>query len=82
MVDQFWSWLLGIVGLLGFYLAGRRVWWAWYVNIINQIFWLAYSIITGQLGFLVTTFAYFFVFSKNAYQWTRDYKRERAETPK
>jgi len=72
-MSQVWSWVLGAVGLLGFYLAGRRVWWAWYVNIANQVVWFAYSIVTQQLGFLVTTFLYFGVFSKNAYLWTRDH---------
>lgn len=77
MTDQFWSWLLGAVGLLGFYLAGRRVWWAWYVNIANQVLWIAYSIITEQLGFLVTAFFYAIVFIKNAISWTKAWKQSK-----
>lgn len=76
-MSPLWSWLLGTVGLLGFYLAGRRIWWAWYVNIANQVVWFAYSIVTNQLGFLVTTFFYFAVFSKNAHSWTKTHIQEK-----
>lgn len=74
MNNQIWSWLLSIVGLVGFFLAGKKVWWAWYVNILNQVFWLVYSLITGQLGFLVSTFFYAALFTKNAIAWTREHK--------
>lgn len=79
MNNQYWSWLLGAVGLVGFILAGRRVWWAWYVNIANQILWLAYSLITDQPGFLVATFAYTYVFVGNAIRWTRMHNAEKRE---
>lgn len=81
MSIQIWSWLLGIVGLAGFFLAGRRVWWAWYINIANQVLWVAYSIITDQLGFLVTSFVYAIVFVRNAYLWTKVHNQEK-ETDK
>ena len=29
---DYWSWLLTAVGLTCFWLAGRKVWWAWYVR--------------------------------------------------
>ena len=40
---DYWSWLLTAVGLTCFWLAGRKVWWAWYVGIAGQALWLAYS---------------------------------------
>lgn len=80
MIDELWSWLLGAVGLLGFYLAGRRVWWAWYVNIANQVLWIAYSIITEQLGFLVTAILYTVVFVKNASAWTKAWQQSKEFT--
>lgn len=76
MSDQLWSWLLGAVGLIGFWLAGRKVWWCWYINIANQILWVAYSLVTKQYGFLVAAFGYSFVFTKNAYTWTKEYKKK------
>lgn len=67
-----WSWILGLLGVVGFVLAGRKIWWAWYVNIGTQFLWLAYAIITWQLGFLVSAAVYFFVFTQNAVRWTKE----------
>lgn len=75
-MDQLWSWVLTAVGLIGFYLAGKKVWWCWYVNIANQILWASYSIITQQWGFLVGTGFYLFVFVKNAIVWTKEHKEK------
>jgi len=72
--NQIWSWVLSIVGLAGFFLAGKKVWWAWYVNIANQVLWTAYALIAEQWGFLVGTVFYFVVFTRNAYLWTKEHK--------
>jgi hypothetical protein len=61
------------VGLTCFYLAGRKVWWAWFVGLAGQGLWLAYSLITGQVGFLVGVVAYGLVYTKNAVSWTREH---------
>lgn len=37
-----WSWLLTAVGVAGLWLAGRRVWWAWFVGIGAQGLWVAH----------------------------------------
>lgn len=78
-MNDLWSWVLTLVGLAGFYFAGRKVWWAWYINIANQILWLAYSIVTQQWGFLVGVFFYTAVFVKNAYEWTQEHQQEKAQ---
>lgn len=72
--NQLWSWVLSAVGLAGFFLAGKKVWWAWYVNIANQVLWTAYSFITEQWGFLVGTVFYMWVFCRNAYLWTKEHQ--------
>lgn len=72
-MDQLWSWALTFIGLTGFWLAGRKVWWCWYVNIANQVLWLSYSLITEQWGFLVGVGFYLFVFIKNAHSWTKEH---------
>jgi hypothetical protein len=72
MSGQFWSWILTAIGLAGFFLAGRKVWWCWYINIFNQAIWLAYSVVTHQWGFLVGVVAYTIVFTKNAVKWTKE----------
>lgn len=71
---MWWSWILGFVGLIGFWLAGRKVWWAWYVNIANQVLWTIYSLVTEQYGFLVATVFYFWVFTNNAIKWTKEHR--------
>lgn len=77
MSEQIWSWLLTLVGLVGFFLAGRKVWWCWYINIANQILWFTYATITEQWGFILGAFAYLFVFTKNAIAWTREHREHR-----
>lgn len=72
-------WLLTAVGLTCFWLAGRKVWWAWYVGLAGQAAWLAYSVTTGQWGFLVGAFAYSMVYARNAATWTREH-RAKAKT--
>lgn len=67
-----WSWVLTAVGVTGFILAGRKVWWAWYVNIGCQALWLAYAITTHQWGFIVASVVYTAVFTQNATRWTRE----------
>ena len=78
MSAWWWSWLLTAVGVTGFVLAGRKVWWAWYVNIGCQFLWLAYALVTEQYGFIVASCVYFVVFTKNAIRWTADHRAERA----
>lgn len=70
------DWVLTAVGLAGFFLAGRRVWWAWYVNLGCQALWFAYAITTQQYGFIVAALAYTVVFTQNAIRWTRDRRIE------
>jgi hypothetical protein len=71
-LDQIFPYVLMAVGIVGFELAGRRVWWAWYVNIANQGLWLAFALITGYWGFVVGTIFYTYQFSLNAYRWSKD----------
>ena len=74
-----WSWLLTVVGIAGFVLAGRKVWWAWYVNIGCQALWIGYALATKQLGFIASALLYTVVFSRNAAAWTREHREEHAD---
>lgn len=67
-----WSWILTAVGVTGFVLAGRKVWWAWYVNLACQGLWFTYATVTHQWGFIVAACVYTVVFTQNAVRWTRD----------
>jgi hypothetical protein len=66
------DWLVTAVGIVGFVLVGQRVWWAWWVNVANQILWAAYSVLTEQWGFLAGVAVYSAVFTRNAVKWTRE----------
>jgi hypothetical protein len=79
MDSQIWSWVLTAIGLTGFYFAGKKVWWSWYINIANQFIWFFYAIFTQQWGFIIGTAFYMFVFVRNAYSWTKDHFKETAD---
>lgn len=74
MSIQYWSYLLTAVGLTGFVLAGRKVWWCWYVNLACQVLWFIYAMVSEQYGFIVGSIVYTLVFSNNAIQWTREHR--------
>ncbi|MFW7414741.1 hypothetical protein [Demequina sp. SO4-18] len=79
MSDFPWDWLLTAVGVTGFILAGRRVWWSWYVNLACQALWMAYAIVTEQYGFIIAALVYTVVFLRNALAWTKDHRAERED---
>ena len=72
MSGWWWSWLLTVVGVTGLWLAGRKVWWAWFVGLGAQVLWLAYAVATRQYGFLVSAVAYGWVYAKNGIAWSRE----------
>lgn len=76
MNTQVLTWVLTFLGLLGFYLAGKKVWWCWYINIANQLVWILYSVTTKQWAFLVGTAFYMYVFTRNAYIWTKEHNKQ------
>lgn len=69
------SWLVGAVGLTGFYFSGKKVWWSWYINLACQVLWIVFALVTGYLAFLVTAAAYSIIFGVNAYRWTEEHFR-------
>lgn len=74
MSNELWSWILSVVGITGFVLAGRKVWWSWYVNLGCQILWFTYAIVTQQYGFIFAALAYSVVFTQNAVKWTKEHR--------
>lgn len=73
-IGQILSWVVGAVGLTGFYFAGKRVWWSWYINLFCQALWISYALVTGQPAFLATAAVYSVIFGINAYKWTKDHR--------
>lgn len=76
--EWLWSYLLTGVGCTGFWLAGRKVWWSWWVNVGCQGLWASYAVATQQWGFLLGIPVYLVVFIPNAVRWTREHRAQRA----
>ncbi|QFG09171.1 hypothetical protein PBI_SPORTO_66 [Arthrobacter phage Sporto] len=70
---QILSWSVVAIGLIGFYFAGKKKWWSWYINLFCQILWWTYALVTGQPAFLVSAAVYSAIFAVNAYKWTKDH---------
>lgn len=77
-MSELWSWALTLIGVSGFWLAGRKVWWAWYINIANQVLWVSYAVASQQWGFLLGVPIYLAVFIPNAIRWTKEHQVEEA----
>lgn len=75
MIDIF-TWVMTLLGCVGFWLSGKKVWWAWYVNLGNQLLWIVFALLTGYYAFIFAAVFYTVVFSRNAYIWTRDRNKD------
>ena len=73
------DWALGIIGVVGFWLAGKKIWWSWWVNVACQALWVFYAVTTKQYGFLVATAVYAWVFTGNAVSWTREHREKQLD---
>lgn len=74
---QVLTWIMTTIGFTGFILVGKKLWWAWYVNLGVQILWAIYALATGQPAFLASAATYFLIFALNAYKWTKDEQKAR-----
>ena len=75
-MNPLWSYALTAVGVFGLYLAGRKVWWSWGVGIGAQALWVAYAVATAQWGFIVSAFAYGWVYARNFRAWRAEHRQE------
>jgi hypothetical protein len=64
-----WSVLLAAVGVFGLWLAGRKNMWGWAVGASAQILWVVYALVSKQYGFLLSAFAYGWVYLMNLIKW-------------
>ena len=77
-MTEYWSWVLTSVGLVGLFLAGRKIWWAWLIGLGAQVLWIVYAVQTQQYGFILSACAYGFVYLINALHWRKSESREEA----
>jgi hypothetical protein len=69
MSAWWWSWLLTAVGVTGLFLAGSNRSAGWALGLFAQVLWLTYAIVTKQYGFVVSCFAYGYVYARNFRRW-------------
>lgn len=67
-----WSWVLSIIGIIGMFMVGRKMWQAFIVLISVEILWIVYSIQTRQYGFILGATAYITVHAINTRRWRRE----------
>ena len=80
-----WSYILTTIGVFGLWLAGRKDWRGWLVGLSAQGVWLAYAVATQQWGFIVSAFAYGWVYALNIWrmrQAPKEPKLMTADTPR
>jgi hypothetical protein len=49
---SYWPWLLTGLQVLALWAAGTKKWWGWLLGASVQPLWIAYALVTGQLGFI------------------------------
>lgn len=74
---MWWSWVLTAVGVTGLFLAGSRRTVGWAIGFGAQVLWFAYAITTHQYGFIVSAFAYGWVYARNLRKWKAPVSRSR-----
>jgi nicotinamide riboside transporter PnuC len=67
-----WSYVLAGLGVLSLYLTGKKLKSGWVVGIVNSGLWMAYAIVTNQLGFLLSAFVFVAVQIKNYLKWAKE----------
>jgi len=68
-MEQWWSWLLAVIGVSGIYVVGNKNMFGWIVLCVNECIWIMYAIATKQYGFIVMATAYATVYIKSFRQW-------------
>jgi len=47
------SWILAIITIICMELTIKKIWWAWVLTLLNQVFWFYYLTSTSQWGLLL-----------------------------
>jgi hypothetical protein len=70
-MNEYWSWLLAILGVSGMYFVGKKTVWGWLLLLANEVIWTVYALVTKQYGFIVMAIAYAIVYIKSYLEWRR-----------
>jgi len=69
-----WSFLLSAIGVTGLFIAGRKNYWGWALNLGAQLLWAIFAIATAQYGFLLSAGAYGWVYWTNFAKWRKEHR--------
>jgi len=73
-MQQWQSWALSCVGVIGIYLTGRKNWRGYAVGIFTECAWVWYAIVTRQWGFIFGSTIYVSVYLFNINKWITEAK--------
>jgi hypothetical protein len=73
-MNQWWSWILAVIGVSGIYVVGNKNMLGWLVLCINECIWILYALATKQYGFIIMALAYASVYIKSFRQWRAEEK--------
>jgi hypothetical protein len=66
------DWVVGAMSIAAIYLQGRKIWWGWLVQLINQGFWL-YIVVHSRLwGLLPVVVSISVLAAYNMVQWRKE----------
>lgn len=63
------AWWSGAISVVMMWKMGSRVWWAPFLGLVGQVFWLLLAWFTSQPGMVVAALVYTFVHGRNARKW-------------
>lgn len=70
-MNEYWSWLLAVLGVSGMYFVGKKTVWGWLVLLANEVIWVVYALVTKQYGFILMAIAYAIVYIKSYLEWRK-----------
>ena len=76
-MQQWQSWALSCIGVIGIYLTGRKNWRGYAVGIFTECAWVWYAIVTKQWGFIFGSTIYISAYCLNISKWLDEVKKNR-----
>lgn len=66
------AWWAGGISLYMTWMMGNKKWWAPFLGLLGQFFWLLLALFTQQHGLIITVVLYTIVHGRNALKWWRE----------
>lgn len=67
-----WSFILAGIGIFGIYLAGKKNKLGLAIGFGSQFLWIIFAVSTQQYGFILSAFAYAWVYGLNFTKWNKE----------